>query len=255
MSVFGPYAKYYDLLYRDKRYDDEARFVESLLARYAPQGRRILELGCGTGAHAELLARGGCRVHGVDISEDMLAAAAERRARAAPEVRDRLSFSQGSAADCRADGPFDAVLSLFHVVSYHTGNDELQAMFANAARHLAPGGAFIFDYWYGPAVLTDRPAVRVKRMESDDVLVTRIAEPVMHPRENVVDVNYDVTIRDKADGTIESLREKHRMRYLFTPEVDALARQAGLRLRESCEWMTGREPGFDTWGVCSIVTK
>ena len=40
MSVFGTYARYYDLLYKDKDYTSEALFVESLLARHAPRARR-----------------------------------------------------------------------------------------------------------------------------------------------------------------------------------------------------------------------
>jgi hypothetical protein len=43
------------------------------------------------------------------------------------------------------------------------------------------------------------------------------------------------------------------MRYLFLPEIDLLLRKTGMEIIESSEWMTGREPGFDTWGVCFVV--
>nr|MBA2706707.1 SAM-dependent methyltransferase [Gemmatimonadaceae bacterium] len=52
MSVFGSYSRYYDLLYRDKDYAAESAYVASLLAVHAPGARSILEIGCGTGAHA-----------------------------------------------------------------------------------------------------------------------------------------------------------------------------------------------------------
>ena len=45
MSVFGPYARYYDLLYRDKDYAAEARFVADLVRAHAPRANRLLELG------------------------------------------------------------------------------------------------------------------------------------------------------------------------------------------------------------------
>lgn len=253
MSVFGPYSRYYDLLYRDKDYQGEADFVAGVLARYVKPGASILELGCGTGRHAALLADKGYTVHGVDRSEDMLQAARQRAAQA-PGLSSRLAFSQGDVRDVRTGGKFDAVIALFHVASYQTTNDDLLAMFATAAKHLKPGGVFFFDYWYGPAVLTDRPAVRRKQMESDDVEVDRLATPVMDAVQSVVDVHYQVSIRDKKTGAVDELRETHRMRYLFTPEIDLLARMSCLAPQDSFEWMSGRAPGYDTWGVCSVLT-
>ena len=111
----------------------------------------------------------------------------------------------------------------------------------------------IFDCWYGPAVLSDRPAVRVKRVEDEEIAVTRIAEPVMYPNDNCVDVNYQLLIKHKAGGMVEELHECHRMRYLFTPEVELLLEQTGFRLLHSEEWMTGKALGFDTWGACFVA--
>jgi hypothetical protein len=43
------------------------------------------------------------------------------------------------------------------------------------------------------------------------------------------------------------------MRYLFRPEVELLLRETGMTIVDASEWMTGRKPGFDTWGVCFMV--
>jgi hypothetical protein len=43
------------------------------------------------------------------------------------------------------------------------------------------------------------------------------------------------------------------MRYLFRPEIDLLLAASGLALEHAAEWMTDREPGFETWGVCFVV--
>ena len=74
MSVFDGYARYYDLLYRDKDYAAEARHVHDIIQRHSPGAHSILELGCGTGAHAIHLATMGYAIHGVDRSHEMLAA-------------------------------------------------------------------------------------------------------------------------------------------------------------------------------------
>ncbi len=255
MSIFGGYSKYYDLLYQDKDYAGEVDYVIRLLKQYARNASSLLELGCGTGHHAALLVEQGYTVHGIDNSESMLGAAAVRRDALPAALAGRLRFSRGDVCTFRIDTTFDAVLSLFHVVSYQTGNNDLIAMFKNVASHLNPGGIFVFDYWYGPSVLTDRPSVRVKRMASEEIAVTRIAEPVMHPEESIVDVNYHVFIRDLASAKTEELHETHHMRYLFSTEVDFLARQTGMRVVNTGEWLTGKMPGWDTWGVCSVLTK
>ncbi len=96
--------------------------------------------------------------------------------------------------------------------------------------------------------------MRVKRLEDEEISVVRIADSLMYPNENLVDVHYQVFIRQKNTGIVEELQETHKMRYLFKPEIKLLLVQSGLEYVESREWMTTREPGFDTWGVYFVVT-
>ena len=71
-TVFADYARYYDLLYRDKDYAAEAEYVAGLIRKFHPSARSILELGSGTGIHAGLLAKKGCEVTSVDLSPDIV---------------------------------------------------------------------------------------------------------------------------------------------------------------------------------------
>jgi SAM-dependent methyltransferase len=262
VSVFGAYSRYYNLLYKDKDYAGEANYVSGLIRQHRPGAKSVLDLGCGTGQHAFCLAEKGYTVTGVDRSAEMLAVARAQLSEkmsnpTAGEVWDAspLAFLQGDLRSVRLNRTFDVVVSLFHVMSYQTGNDDLRAAFATAHEHLGPGGVFIFDSWYGPGVLTDRPAVRVKRMEDDEIVVTRIVEPAMFPNENLVETNYQIMIRDKANGAVEELYETHRMRYLFRPEVALLLEGAGMELVANTEWMTEKAPEFSTWGACFVARK
>ena len=252
MTVFAGYSRYYDLLYRDKDYAGEARYVASLIRRHAPEAKALLEMGCGTGAHAIELAELGFDVAGVDMSEGMLEAAEARRSSLAPELVAALEFAQGDARTVRLGRKFDAVISLFHVMSYQTSNVDLAAAFATAREHLEPGGVFVFDCWYGPAVLKQWPSVTEKHLSDDTTDVARRAEPVIHPTEDVVDVNYTVVVTDKVTGASETLRETHRMRYLFTPEIEMALSAAGMSLVDSRGWMTDSPPGFETWGAVFV---
>lgn len=252
--VFNAYASYYDLLYRDKDYSEEAEYVASHIRGCMPQAKRILELGCGTGAHAEHLARMGFTVHGVDMSGEMLVRAEARRVALPAEVSARLSFSLGDVRTVRTGQTYDVVISLFHVMSYQIANSDLIATYETAAAHLLKGGLFLFDYWYGPAVLTQKPEVRVRRLENKEIKVTRIAEPVMHVNDNVVDVNYTVFIAFGQTGQVKQINETHRMRYLFLPEILCYGYEKFKGLG-SHAWMTNQPLNADTWGGFQLLER
>jgi SAM-dependent methyltransferase len=252
LSAFAAYARYYDLLYQDKNYEAESQYIAALLSEYAPDARTILDIGCGTGAHARDLARKGFTVHGVDISEGMLARANETKATLNADLSGKLAFSHADARSVELGKTFDAVVSLFHVMSYQTSNDDLASAFASARRHLAHGGVFIFDCWYGPAVLTDRPKVVTKTFADDGLKLERLSEPTMDAERNTVEVKYTLHVTGEARDN-ETIRESHLMRYLFTPEVEMMLAANDLKLESSREWMTARAPGFNSWNVCYVA--
>ncbi|WP_020561478.1 class I SAM-dependent DNA methyltransferase [Methylosarcina fibrata] len=255
MSAFDGYADYYELFYKEKDYASEAGYALSHLRCHGSRGTNLLELGCGTGSHAEHFARLGHAVHGVDLSPNMLKAAESKKTVMSQELRARLNFTQGDIRTIRLEKRFDAVVSLFHVFSYQTTNDDLSAAVATAAAHLADGGILLFDFWYGPAVIRQLPEVRVQRFEDKDVRLTRIAEPVVHVDKNIVDVNYELLIERKPDGKLETIRETHSMRYLFIPEIELLLARHGMELIGSHAWMKTTAPGFDSWNACAVARR
>jgi SAM-dependent methyltransferase len=244
MSAFDLYAACYDLLYGDKDYRTETDYVAGLLP---PGTRRLLELGGGTGGHAACFAERGIEVDAIDLSPQMIERAQQRRAALPAALQQRLRFSQGDVRSHRAGARFDAVLSLFHVMSYQTTNADLRAAFATARAHLEPGGLFVFDFWYGPAVLSDRPRHVVKEVADARVQVRRTTTPAVDVNANRVDVRFDVDIRATADGSARTVTELHPMRYLFLPEIDLLAADAGFERTAAHAWMTREAPDDRSW--------
>lgn len=254
MSNFHLYAKYYDLLYQNKDYKGEAVYIKKLLQENITRKvTTILNLGCGTGKHDFHFIESGYEITGVDLSEDMISQAKETLANNYPSSTS--SFIVADIRTFKTQIKYDAIISLFHVASYQTTNPDLLSMFETAKRHLKEDGVFIFDCWYGPAVLTHRPEVRVKRLANEQISVTRIAEPQFHPNENVVAVNYEVNIVNKQDNTQEKVFEKHQMRYFFLPEMHDLLQQSGFNSFPCEEWLTRLQPGFDSWNVVFICKK
>lgn len=247
MSSFGDYSKYYNLLYRDKDYAAEVDYVDSLIQRWNPETKTLIEFGCGTGRHAALLAKKGYTVDAVDSSELMLAEA--------KGTVSGVNFYLGDIRVVDLGKKADGLISLFHVVSYQVDNEDLKRTFSTACAHLETGGLFLFDCWYGPGVLSDLPEVRVKRVETENVVLTRIAEPLLRPNENLVDVKYRIIIHDRKQGCFQEIEELHTMRYLFLPEIKMLLQDAGFVLVEAKKWMTIEQPGFDSWYICCVARK
>ncbi len=245
-TVFTAYSRYYDLLYRDKDYPGEVAYIHRLLSRSGITKGDLLEYGSGTGKHGRLLATQGYTVHGIELSADMVTQA---------ETAPGFTCQQGDIASVRMGRTYDAVLSLFHVISYQTSNAQLHAVFANAAAHLNHGGLFIFDFWYSPAVYAQKPLVRVKRMADDQVEIIRIAEPVIYPNENRVDVNYTIYSRVLDTGSVQTMQETHPMRHFSLPEIDFVADVHGFERLAAEEFLTANVPSESTWGVCVILKR
>ncbi len=247
MTVFNHYARYYDLLYRDKDYFAEADYLHGLIQSNAPDAKTVLNLGCGSGRHDQELAKLGYSITGVDLSNEML-----NMARSAGKGNAALQYHSGDIRSIRLKQQFDVVMALFHVISYQTSNQDLLAAFETARCHLRTGGVFIFDCWYGPGVLTDPPAVRVKELEDEQIKITRIAQPVMYPNHNLVDVNYQLFIRDKQSNAVDEIRETHSMRYLFVPEIELLLGNAGFEIKSCHEWLSETAPTLESWNAVLV---
>lgn len=249
MPVFKDYSKYYNLLYKDKNYIAEVDYILSLIKQHMPQAQSILNLGCGTGNHDFIFAKKGYAVTGVDLSVDMIDIAKSKN------INNEIQFLQGDIRTVNLKKEFDVVLSLFHVMSYQTTNDDLIKAIKTAYANLKKGGVFIFDCWYGPGVLTDNPTHRNRDFENDDFKVNRITTPTLLTSQNCVNVKFNVTITDKQTQTNYELEELHKMRYLFLPELEHLLTQQGFTLTVTEEWMTKKELTEKSWYATIVCTK
>jgi SAM-dependent methyltransferase len=248
VTVFGEdYAAAYDALYHDKDYASECDLVESVFARYGTASvRRVLDLGCGTGGHAVLLAERGYQVVGVDRSADMLERARRRGGWARFQVGDIACVDLGET--------FDAALIMFAVLGYLTSNSALQAALGAARRHLTEGGLLFADVWYGPAVLTQRPSERVKVIDAPrGGQVIRVASSQLDTRRNVCTVDYHLWRLEDGKLTAE-VRERHPMRYFFEPELQALLSAASFELLRIGGFPSlDEEPSERTWNVAFVA--
>lgn len=249
---FKTYASNYDLLNKEKEYTKESDYIYKLLkSHFANESLDLLELGCGTGAHAEeLLKHPFIRsIQGVELSQEMVKVAREKDI----SFFDVLQGDIVELANHSFSKTFHAAISLFHVISYLTKTEDIISCFKAVKNNLKPGGLFIFDVWHMPAVYFQRPETRIRKVENDEIEVTRIATSTMDEERNVVEVTFEIFIKDKTTSTIQVYTENHPMRHFSIPEMALIADLSGFDLIESHEFQTMKNPSVNTWGVTFIL--
>jgi SAM-dependent methyltransferase len=189
--------------------------IVDFLAERARDGA-ALELGIGTGRIALPLARRGLRVHGIELSEAMVA-----RLRAKPGA-ESVGVTIGDFATTTVEGTFSVAYLVANTIMNLTTQDEQVACFRNVAGHLDPGGCFVIE------VLV--PGLR--RLPPREVFQPFDVSP-SHLGFDEYDVAQQGLISHHywiEDGRVEVFSPP--FRYVWPSELDLMARLAGMELRE-----------------------
>jgi|SRR5215471_6179663 len=252
-ELFGSeYADAYDTLYKDKDYIEESRLIDRLLQAYGTGPvRTVLDLGCGTGTHALTLAQRGYQVVGVDRSAGMLESA--RKKALSCQIDGKADFHQGDICSFQVAQSFDASLMMFAVLGYQLENRDVLAALQAARKHLRPGGLFIFDVWYGPAVLRQGPSERVKLTPTESGQILRVASGELDIGRHLCKVSYRLW-KIEGDRLVRQSEETHFMRYFFPLELDLFLECSGfLPMRLGAFPEFDRHPDTTTWNVLGLA--
>jgi len=184
---------------------------------------RVLELGIGTGRVALPLARRGVQIHGIDLSEAMVA-----KLRSKPGGGE-IDVTIGDFATASVDGPFALAYLVFNTIGNLTTQDAQVACFRNVAAHLQPGGRFVIE--------VEVPQLR--RLPPGEIY------RVFESRDGYWGIDeFDVANQglishhlSLVDGDLE--RFSMPFRYVWPAELDLMARLAGMELHE--RWADGTE--------------
>ena len=241
MTNFKEYSNYYDSFYKDKDYNKEVEFLEEIIKRYSSPVENILSLGCGTATHDALLAKKGFKIMGIDRSEEMLEIAKEKT-RNLP-----IDFKCCDNSNFYLDKKFDMAIAMFNVVGYQTENDAMEGMLKSTANCLKEGGLLVFDCWYLPAVLKDRPFDKEKEMDG----VVRKTKQTLDIEKNFLNINLQVF----KDGE-KIVDEDHGMRFWTLPELKYFLKKAGFELVRACKFLD-LDSGVseDNWDMFIIAKK
>jgi SAM-dependent methyltransferase len=224
--VFDESAAFYDALYSFKDYGAAVRDIRATLDRDAPKATSVLDVGCGTGRHLELLGEL-YDVEGLDVSAAMLAVARER----CPGV----PLHEADMADFSLERRFDVVTCLFSSIGYVRTEERLRSSILCMRRHLNPGGLLLVEPWFTPEAFWTN-TITANHVDQPDLKIAWMYTSEREGSISVLDIHYLV---GRPTG-IETFRERQELG-LFTEQqhLDAF-RDAGLQARHESHGPFGR---------------
>ena len=176
----------------------------------------VLELGIGTGRIALPLEQRGVRVHGIDLSEAMVARLREKPG------GEEIGVTIGDFATTKVHGSYSLAYLVFNTINNLTTQDEQVACFQNVAAHLEPGGCFVIEVGV-PQLQRLPPGETVRPF---DVSPTHLGfDEYDVVSQGLISHHYSLV-----DGVWEAASTP--FRYVWPAELDLMARLAGMTLRE-----------------------
>jgi len=163
-----------------------------------------------------------------------------------------IEFQVMDVREMQLNKVFDACIAMFTVIGFLVTNEDLQRAMHNLRAQLREGSLFIFDFWYGPAVLTQGASITKRTFEKDGMRIIRL----VHPQQDILrhvcecDLHLIVIRRDKV---VDEVRERHTLRYLFPQEIKHYLEEEGFELLKFCPLsdLEGKVTE-ETWHVTAI---
>ncbi len=235
MPEYVDYAEYYD-------WDHGFSYDIPFYLEYAEEaGSPILELACGTGRILAPLAEAGHTVHGLDLSENMLAVAREKIARAG--LQDRATLTHADMADFALEEKefslvFVALRSFMHLYT----QEEQRSCLRHVWDHLRPGGLFIVDvYCPDLEMLTRQPDGDFRLVREFDLPDGhRVVRKDRSVRNDYVNqINHSELLYEEYDTSGSQVRSRTvpmLTRYTFRFELQLLLESAGFEVESLYGW-------------------
>lgn len=215
--MYKVFSKLYDKFMEFSDYGAWEKQVEELIEKGSPDGKRLLDIGCGTG---ELLLRmaKNYQCDGMDISEEMLKIAQKKLKHR--EVKlflgDMVEFDTGYR--------YDIMVSLFDTVNHLVSLEELEEHFKSVKNSLNSNGIYIFDVVDREFMETMFPGgVFVDNRKE----ITCIWEHEIEEGIDYIDATYFLK---NSRGSWERLKESYAKKIFTHTEIEECAIKAGLKM-------------------------
>ena len=235
-NIFRNSAWLYDIDNRDNLHDD----IPFYLGYAKQQQGEVLELGCGTGRVALILAAEGFRVTGLDLSTKMLDVFREKLSRK-PELSEKITLVHGNMADFAFDRKFSMIIAPFRAFQALTDDCDIEKSLACIHHNLADDGIFIVNVFNPRSVMDESwiysETVQWERLDekSGNYVVKKhwgdridTANRVIYPH-----FAFEVTY---PDGKTERITDDLSLKYYYYDQLRTVIEKAGMEITEEYSW-------------------
>ncbi len=247
MSCYGEMARYYDVLMSDVDYERWVEYLERLMASLGQRPENILEIGCGTGNIANILARKGYRVMASDISEDMLAVAQAK----AHDMGVKVTYIHQDMRYIRLNAPVDCVVSVCDGINYILKDEDLKRVFKGVYNVLGEKGIFIFDI---------NSRYKLSEIIGDNTFgesgedISFLWENSYDPDTAICEFHLTFFVKTK-DGLYSRFEESHSQRAYSVEEICGCLQECGFRVAGIYEAFTLGNPGEESERINFVAVR
>ena len=247
MEAYSNFAAVYDEFMDETPYEQWKKMITDTLKKYDINDGIILDLGCGTGVMTEMLACDGYDMIGVDLSQDMLGMAVEKRDKSGHDI---LYLCQ-DMTEFELYGTVRAIICICDSINYLLESEDILKTFKLVNNYLDPGGIFIFDF-------------NTKHKYRDVIGDTCIAEARdecsfiwdnYYDEESGIN-EYDITffVREE-DGRYGRFDEVHYQKGYTLDAIKTLTDKAGLEFVSAYDYEQDKEPDDSSERITVVVKE
>ena len=220
MEAYQSFAAVYDTFMDNVDYDGWSRRIVSLLKKEGIDSGLVLDLGCGTGSMTMRLARTGYDMIGVDLSEEMLQIAQEKKEEGGFDIL----YLQQDMCEFELYGTVRAVICVCDSLNYLLEPEEVRCVFRLVNNYLDPGGIFLFDF---------NTVHKYEELGEDTIAENReegsfIWENYYDEAQRINEYDLTLFIREGEEGLFRRYEETHYQRGYTLEEIKDLLKEAGL---------------------------
>lgn len=226
-EAYTDFALVYDELMTDIPYDAYVDLIS--IAADGVKGKKIIDVGCGTGLLSVKLSKAGAIVTGIDLSRDMLNKAEKR----ANDLSLTIDFQEKPMQEINGAEQYDAAVIAIDSLNYLPDRESVLSTFKGIFSVLKSGGVLIFDvhstfktdviFMEGPFTFDNDRIAYIWHTEEGDADHSVLSELSFFVKEE--------------SGLYRRFDEKHQQRTFHVYEYVDLLREAGFTLeRIFADW-------------------